>query len=43
MGVRGLADLVLRDPTLVQAVADARDARVPVLDLTATLGLDERP
>jgi transcription-repair coupling factor (superfamily II helicase) len=35
VGVSGLADLVLTDPTLAAAVQDARDGAVPALDLTA--------
>jgi transcription-repair coupling factor (superfamily II helicase) len=35
VGVSGLADLVLQDPTLARAVRDARDGAVPALDLTA--------
>jgi transcription-repair coupling factor (superfamily II helicase) len=35
VGVSGLADLVLADPTLAGAVQDARDGAVPALDLTA--------
>ncbi len=39
MGVSGLADLVLREPTLAHAVAQARGGTVPALDLTATNAL----
>ena len=39
MGVSGLADLVLTDPTLARAVEDARDGAVPALDLTAPSAL----
>ena len=39
MGVSGLADLVLRDETLAGAVEDARDGRVPALDVTAPAAL----
>ena len=35
----GLADAVLADPTLDEAVADARDGRVRALDLTGPAGL----
>jgi transcription-repair coupling factor (superfamily II helicase) len=35
VGVSGLAGLVLRDETLAGAVEDARDGRVPALDVTA--------
>ncbi|MBJ7359882.1 CarD family transcriptional regulator, partial [Nocardioides sp.] len=34
MTLAGLADAVLADPTLAQAVADAHDGAVPALDLT---------
>jgi transcription-repair coupling factor (superfamily II helicase) len=39
VGVTGLADLVLQEPTLARAVADARSGSVPALDLTATNAL----
>jgi transcription-repair coupling factor (superfamily II helicase) len=35
----GLADAVLSEPTLAGALADARDNRVPALDLTGPAGL----
>ena len=35
MHLSGLAEAVLTDPTLAQAMADARDGAVPTLDLTA--------
>src|SRR5690348_2981695 len=39
VNVTGLADLVLRNKTLTGAVADARDAAVPALDLTTPAAL----
>jgi transcription-repair coupling factor (superfamily II helicase) len=39
VGVSGLADLVLQDPTLAGAVEDAREGTVPALDLTAPSAL----
>ncbi len=39
MSVRGLADLVLSDPTLATAMADARGGALPALDLTAPAAL----
>ncbi len=35
MSLKGLADLILRDEVLASAVEDARDGKVPTLDLTA--------
>jgi len=39
MALTGLSDLVLSDATLARAVEDARDGRVPALDLTAPSAL----
>ncbi|WP_205475263.1 transcription-repair coupling factor [Nocardioides sp. SYSU D00038] len=39
MSLTGLTDAVLADPTLAEALADARDGAVPALDLTAPEGL----
>ncbi|HSV37116.1 MAG TPA: transcription-repair coupling factor [Nocardioidaceae bacterium] len=39
MSIIGLADLVLADPTLAEAVEDARDGRVTALDVTAPQAL----
>ncbi len=39
LALSGLADAVLADPTLDEAVADARDGRVRALDLTGPAGL----
>ena len=39
MGVSGLAGLVLQEPTLAGAMQDARDGKVPALDLTAPSAL----
>ena len=39
MSLAGLADAVLTDPTLAAAVAEARDGRVPALDLTGPAAL----
>ncbi len=39
MSINGLADLVLSDATLAEAMADAKDGRIGALDLTAPAAL----
>jgi transcription-repair coupling factor (superfamily II helicase) len=39
VSLKGLADLVLRDAVIASALEDARDGRVPALDLTAPAAL----